>query len=303
MILCSVEFYGYAQGAFPWIAAEVLDSADNPDLQALLQKWLVDPKKGGRIRWSQLEKLLNLAAAAATSSSPTASSSSSSSQRGSSSYDALKSTQEAVSARRQVDSRAHESFGTSSTASSRSSKSSGSSSGSSSHSSENGVSGTNERGDPVVNRELEARLDAVELLLGFLLSPSGAFLLPALVEELADISEALGRSAARAPLQWLQKQQFSPLWDGFLPKEEARNGVVTTNQGQSEQEALEALGRLLFLGNSSSSSGGGRGVGDDSGELELQRLRGLASAAASVAQDPSRQVLRSQLATLTREVF
>jgi len=259
----------------------------------------VDPKKGGRIRWSQLEKLLNLAAAAATSSSP-----SSSSSQLSSSVNALKSTREALSARAEANSIVHDGVAKGSTASSRSSSTTSgrrSSSSSSSLSSQGDNSDTNERrkdGGTAVNRELDARLDAVELLLGFLLSPSGAFLLPALVEELADIAEALGRSATRAPLQWLQRQSFPPL-GAILPKEVEKEIVV--DKVQSDEEALEALGRLFFVG--SSGGGGSVNVDDDGGEFELQRLRELASAALSVGWDPSRKVLRSQLATLTREVF
>lgn len=48
------------RGAYPYIAAQILDSDDNPDLQKLLARVLVTPE--GRINWVELERLLSIAA-------------------------------------------------------------------------------------------------------------------------------------------------------------------------------------------------------------------------------------------------
>jgi hypothetical protein len=145
---------------------------------------------------------------------------------------------------------------------------------------------------------LDTRLAAAELLLGFLLSPSGAFLRPALIAELADTVDAFTSSAASAPRQWLTQQLPWVRQTAEANATPASGAVgVPAKEARGEEVAVawEALGRLLLSG----AEGSG---GDEGGGGELRRLRALAAAATSVARDPARQELRNQLARLSREV-
>ena len=150
------------KGAYPFIAKQILNNNKNsPELQNLLKAVLLTPQ--GRIKWSKLEKFVNLAGAADKALDGD--------------FQSLKRAQDASDIRREYGIPINVAGASSSTSSSIFDDSEVSSSSSSSGSS-------------------STRLEVIDAVLTYLISDNGAFLREPLISEIAETVDSLGLAAA-----------------------------------------------------------------------------------------------------------